>query len=101
MRKGVIGFLGTHTSQRASLAVSVKHAGSVRAHLFVFPPPHVDKMSRDCGGCGHCRTNQMGAATATLPSFEVAIAGRSAALYWLQNVRVHAETHRTFLVAPL
>src|SRR5438552_7919877 len=43
--------------------------------LFVFPLPHVDKMSRNGGGRGHRRTNEMRAATASLPSFEVTIAG--------------------------
>src|ERR1043165_7943429 len=42
----------------------------------------------------------MRAATATLTAFEVAIAGRSAALARLQDVRIHPETHGASRFAP-
>ena len=43
----------------------------------------------------------MGAATASLAAFEVAITGRCAALTRLQNIRIHPETHRATRLAPL
>ena len=38
---------------------------------------------------------------AALPSFEIPIAGRGAALAGLQNIWIHAETHRASRFTPL
>ena len=46
------------------------------------------------------RADQVGAAAAALPPFEVAVRGRGAALAWQQDVRVHAEAHGAAGVAP-
>ena len=43
----------------------------------------------------------MGATPPTLPPFEVAVRGRSAALPGLQHIVVHAQAHRTPRIAPL
>src|SRR5437660_12484289 len=43
----------------------------------------------------------MRSASASLSSFEVAVAGRSTTLTGLQNVRIHSETHRTSRFTPL
>src|SRR5437868_13739213 len=69
--------------------------------LFVVPISHVDKVPGDRGRRGHRRTDQMRATAAALPAFKVSIAGRSAAFTGLQNVWIHAETHRATRLAPL
>src|SRR6185369_12284927 len=69
--------------------------------LFVFPLSYVHKMSGDGGGGGHCGTDQMRATAASLSSFKIPIAGRSAAFARFQDVGIHAETHRATGLAPL
>src|SRR5208282_750259 len=44
--------------------------------------------------------DQVRASSAALPAFEVAVAGRRAALSRLQDVWIHAETHRASRLAP-
>ena len=41
----------------------------------VLPLPYINEVARDGGGRGHRRTDEMGAATASLPAFEIPIAG--------------------------
>ena len=51
------------------------HGRFLRSTLFIFPLPHVNEVSGDRCRRGHGGTDQMRAAAAALPSFEVAIAG--------------------------
>src|SRR5438552_14355768 len=57
-------------------------------------------MTGDGGGRGHWRADQVRPAPASLPSLEVPVAGRRAALTRSENVRIHAEAHRATRVAP-
>src|SRR5919112_2284783 len=50
---------------------------------------------------GHRRADEVRPATLALASLEVSVAGRGAPLARLQDVRVHAEAHRTPGVAPV
>src|SRR4051794_33147303 len=65
------------------------------------PISHVRKMSLDRRRRRHHRTDEMRAAAASLPSLEVAITRRRAALTRLQNVVIHSQTHRASRFAPL
>ncbi len=61
---------------------------SVHLHL-----PHVHEVAGD-GGCrGHGGADEVRAPSGALPSLEVAVGGRSAALARDQHVGVHAEAH--------
>src|SRR4051794_5111059 len=53
------------------------------------------------GGRRHGRADQVGAATLALPSFEVAVGRRGAALTGRQLVGVHPEAHRAARQTPL
>src|SRR5471032_1198506 len=41
----------------------------------LFPLPHVDEMSRDRGGGGHCGRDKVSTSLVALASFEVAVRG--------------------------
>ena len=62
---------------------------------------HVDEMTRNRGGRGHDRADEVCAAVFALAAFEVAIAGAGAALVRRQDVRVHSDAHTAAGVAPL
>ena len=49
----------------------------------------------------HFRTHQVSAAARSLPPFKVSVGCGRAAFAWHEDVRVHAEAHRTAGVAPL
>src|SRR5882724_1335760 len=85
----------------ACCMIQTKHAGSARTELFIFPLSHINKVSGDGGRGGHRGTDQMRATTASLSSFKVPIAGRSATFARFQDVGIHAETHRAAGLAPL
>src|SRR5262249_37938839 len=65
------------------------------------PIPDIDKPPLDSCRHGHSRRYQMGAATLALATFEVAVAGRSAAFTRLEHVSIHCQTHRATRFAPL
>src|SRR5690242_17205896 len=74
---------------------------SVVACLLSIPLADVGEVAGD-GGCGgHLRADEVGAATAALTAFEVAVRGGGAALTGLQDVGVHAEAHGAAGLAPL
>src|SRR6267143_653797 len=50
---------------------------------------------------GHGWRHQMGAALKSLTALEIAVRGRSAALFRRQLVGVHRQTHRAARLAPL
>src|SRR5579862_6055660 len=58
------------------------------------PLPNIRKMPFNRCRRRHHRTDQVRPPAAALPSFKVAVAGRRAPLAGLQNVRIHAQTHR-------
>src|SRR5438067_13831379 len=58
-------------------------------------------MTSDGGRRSHRRADQVRPAPASLPSLEVPIAGRRAALARSENVWIHAEAHRATRIAPL
>src|SRR5450631_137771 len=61
--------------------------------LFEFPVSYVGEMTGNCGCGRHHRTHQVSAPAASLAAFKIAVAGGSAALARLQDVRVHAQAH--------
>src|SRR5687768_8544092 len=67
----------------------------------VIPLPYIHKMPRHCGGGGHCRRDEVCAASLALAAFEVAVAGACAPLARLQLVGVHRQAHRAARLAPL
>ncbi len=66
-----------------------------------FPVADVDKVAGDGGGCGHLGRDEVGASTAALAAFEVAVAGGGAALAGRKNVGVHAQAHGAAGLAPV
>src|SRR6185312_7378375 len=50
---------------------------------------------------GHGGADEVGAPARALPAFEIAVAGRGAALARLQAVGVHRQAHRAARLAPL
>src|SRR5712692_7757652 len=54
---------------------------------------HIHKMSRNRGGGGHHRADQMRTAVFALAAFKIAIRGAGAALVRRKNVGVHADAH--------
>src|SRR5712671_6960224 len=64
------------------------------------PLPHIDKATRDGRRCRHRGRHQVGATLVTLPAFEVAVGGRSAALPRLELVGVHGQAHGATRLAP-
>src|SRR4051812_36185494 len=58
-------------------------------------------MTGDRRGSRHRRADEMGASPGALPSLEVAIRRRRAALAGIELVRVHAEAHGAARLAPL
>src|ERR1017187_5946978 len=78
----------------------------VRVHpwfalLLSFPGADVGEVAGDGGGGGHLRADEVGAASAALTAFEVAVRGARTALAGLENVGVHAEAHGAAGLAPL
>src|SRR5262245_53084430 len=67
----------------------------------LFPVADVDEMPGDGGGGGHLRADEMRASAPALAPLEVAVRGRGAALTRLEDVRVHAQTHRAARLAPV
>src|SRR5712691_763744 len=61
---------------------------------------YIREMARNRGCRRHGRTHQMGASAAPLPSFEIAVGGRGAALARLQPVGIHRQAHRASRFAP-
>ena len=64
------------------------------------PVSYIDKMpgDRSCGG--HHWAHQMSTSASPLAAFEIAVAGRGAALAVGEDVVVHCEAHRATGVAP-
>src|SRR5437867_2205678 len=62
--------------------------------------PHVDEMPGDRGARRHRGTDEMRAAAAALPAFEIAVRRRRAALAGFEPVVVHREAHRASGLAP-
>ncbi len=58
-------------------------------------------MAGDGGGGGHLGADEVGAASAALAAFEVAVGGGGAALAGLEDVGVHGEAHAAAGLAPL
>src|SRR5215472_363613 len=67
----------------------------------VLPSADVDKVSFDSGGGGGGGADQMRTPLTPLSAFEVAVTGRGAALFGLEDIGVHAETHRASGLTPL
>src|SRR6185437_3598354 len=65
------------------------------------PIANIGKVADDCGcGC-HRWADKMSSSAATLATFKVTIAGRGAALTWVEDVRIHAKAHGAARLAPL
>ena len=75
--------------------------GSMSRSFSVRQPAHVDEVAFDRRGRRHRRADQVGAAAGALAAFEVAVAGRGAALAGLEPVGVHRQAHRAAGLAPL
>src|SRR5205823_4026331 len=78
-----------------------ENAGDAGKRFHSVELSNVHEVAGDRGRGGHRRTNQVRSASTPLPSLEVPVAGRRAAFARSENVRIHAETHRTTGVAPL
>src|ERR1035438_7833328 len=68
--------------------------------LLKSPIPNVSEMPGNRRRRRHHGADQVRASSASLPAFEITVAGRRAALSWLQDVGIHAETHRASRLAP-
>jgi hypothetical protein len=62
---------------------------------------NVDEMAFHRRGYCHCRRHEMSPAAGPLASFEVSIAGRSAALSGLKHVGIHRQAHTAAGFPPL
>ena len=67
----------------------------------VLPIANIDKFARDCGRCGHCRGDQVGASPFALSALEVSVGGRCAALSRIEPIRVHGQAHAATGLPPI
>src|ERR1700691_563271 len=65
------------------------------------PFADIGEVAGDSRGGGHHGAHQVGAATAPLAPFEVAVTGGGAAFAGSENIGVHAQAHRAARLAPL
>src|SRR5271167_3380861 len=72
-----------------------------RSYLLILPIPNIGEVPRNRRRRRHHRTDKMRPPSAPLPSFKIAVAGRSAAFARLQNVWIHSQAHRASRLAPL
>src|SRR4029079_14468938 len=86
------------TSARSSTLTlpAIRVTGSMSA-----PLPDVDEAPLDGGRGGHLRGHEVGAPATALAPLEVAVGGRGAALARREDVRVHAQAHRSAGAAPV
>src|SRR5690242_10610915 len=96
----MIWSVSTLTRSRGATRPRWRVKGFIVRSSLKLPVANVGKVSGDGGGSGHHGADQMGSTTASLPAFEVAIAGRGAALSRLQNVGIHAQAHRASRLPP-
>ena len=66
----------------------------------IAPVANIDEMAGDRRRRRHRRRHEMRAARKSLPTLEIAIRGRGAALAGLKPVRIHGEAHRAAGLAP-
>src|SRR5437773_282800 len=71
------------------------------SYLVLLKISNIHKVSSNRRRRRHRRANEMGAASTTLPTFEIAVAGRGAALTCSQCITIHSNTHATTSLAPL
>ena len=69
--------------------------------VLYFQVSDIDEMTLDGGRDGHGRRDEMGAAASSLTPFEVAVAGRGAALSRLKHVGIHRQAHTATGFPPL
>src|SRR5580658_1836828 len=74
---------------------------SSRSLSLEFPIPDIGEVPCNRRRRRHHGTHQMRSPTASLSPFEIAVAGGSAALARLQNVRIHSQTHGASRFTPL
>src|SRR5260370_18786331 len=89
-----------------SVSTSARSSGAIRpvtrltGSTLINQLPNVDEVAgHRCSG-SHRGAHQMRATAGALPPFKVAIARRCASLARGEDVRVHAQAHRTARVAP-
>ena len=74
---------------------------SLSVLILELPVADVGEVAGDGGCCGHLWADEVGAASAALAAFEVAVAGGGAALAGCEDVGVHAEAHAAAGFAPV
>ena len=62
---------------------------------------HVDDVSRHGGSGSHRWAHQVGAASSSLPPFQITVAGGGAALAGVQAIGIHAQAHGASGLTPL
>src|ERR1700692_3803982 len=65
------------------------------------PLSDIDKMPGDRRRRRHRRRHQVGATLKTLAALEIAVRGRGAALFGVELVGIHRQTHRAARLAPV
>src|SRR3972149_183662 len=93
IRRPDVRLLNATVSTTLGPSLALREARLVQA-------PHVNKVPRDSRCCRHRGTDKVCAATAALPTLEVAIGGRRTAFARGQPVRIHAQTHGAARLAP-
>src|ERR1019366_7934625 len=97
---GMIWSVSTFSRYSGATTPRCLRIGSI-ALIPILPAANVDETSSHGCGCSGCGTDQVSPAFSALAAFEVAVAGRSAALLGGEYVGIHAETHRASRLAPL
>ncbi len=69
--------------------------------IFELPVADVGEVAGDGGGGGHLGGDEVGAASAALTAFEVAVGVEAQRSPGCEDVRVHAEAHAAAGLAPL
>src|SRR5882757_6039044 len=98
LAKGTLSCAGN--SARNCLTTSFA-GGSILKGRGLPPLPDIDKVPRDCRCRRHGRRYQMGAALKALAALEIAVRGRGAALFGVELVGIHRQTHRAARLAPV
>src|SRR6185437_2837663 len=87
--------------QRGNCAKRLHSAAKLLNLAVKLPVANVGKVPLNGGGGCHRRTYQMGAPSASLAAFKIAIAGGGATLSGLQRVGIHSQAHGAARLAPL
>src|SRR5215475_7108957 len=68
--------------------------------ILELPVTDIGKVSGNRSRSRHHGTDEMCSSPTSLSSLEIAVAGRGATLFRLQNVRIHTQAHRATRLTP-